>query len=147
MWFNHSCVISAASPSCPFLPLDLGELTGNLHFNDFSWRRKNPQKNLVALKRRFCYLLKWPSLHSWACGIIPKDLQEVSRNFLSPEEHSTTQKSRILGSLAICYLENVSPASNCSFFLKQELSLKYKLSIISNVFNQRACLVVLQILT
>lgn len=66
------------------------------------------------------------------------------QNFLFPRRTKNAQKNRILGSLAICSWRMFSPGSNSSFFLKQELSINYKLLFISNVLNQRAYLVVLQ---
>lgn len=56
-----------------------------------------------------------------------------------PEKQNSRESGDVL--LRGCFPQ---PATT-PFSVRQELSLKYKLSIISDVFDRRACLVVLQI--
>lgn len=111
VWSNHSWVTSAARPPsvCPSLSLDLAGLTVNLHYNHFSWRKKKFTKESGSVGEAILFSLKMDVATFMGLWDFSESLQDTSRNFLSPEEHSTAQKNRILESLAICYLENVFP--------------------------------------
>lgn len=98
------------------LPLHLGRLAVNLHFNHFS--RRGKQTGDIWWNRPPC---------TRACGIVPRALQDASRSSPSSQGPSTAQENRILGSLAICYSENVFPSQGLLLFLTARIIIKIQI--------------------